>query len=427
MTTSSVLFCTTEQDIIKNIRTFLSPTAQSLDELQQLAQQTISSDKPLTFKAPIGVPLFDVFPELRNHIPFISLGKFPTPITKCLRAQETFGINNLYIKRDDQSGDKSYGGNKLRKLEFLFADALEYFKDVPLEARTVMTFGCAGSNHALATALYAQKLGLNCVLMLKDEWNSHIVRSNLLYDYATGARMNFAPKDGLRSISALYEMLKHKQEYGIFPYIIPTGGSNAIGVLGFVNAVFELKQQIDAGIMPEPDRIYVAAGDGSGGTHAGLLLGVKAAGLKSKVIGVLVEPADMTKVRAWQRRLISEDNEILSSADPLFPHVTIDDADLILLTDYAGDDYALFTSEGVEAIKKLNQSEGIKLDGIYTGKAFSGLLGDVIKQRAQNEVILFWDTYSSFPFENQIKNIDYHVLPKPFHKFFEQDVQPLDL
>lgn len=423
---STISLATSETDIIKTIKTYLVPSTQAFDELATLVHEGSKHVySTISYKAPSGIPLFDTFTELKNKIPYISLGHFPTHVTPCIHAQETFNIQHLYIKRDDQSGDNAYGGNKLRKLEFLYADALEYFKDAPPSARTIMTFGCAGSNHALATAIYAQKLGLKTILMLKDEWNSNIVRHNLLYDYMTGAQMNFAPQNAMRAIAALHEILKHKQEHGIFPYVIPTGGSNEIGALGYVNAALELKQQIDSGVMPEPDRIYVAAG--SGGTYAGLLLGIKAAGLKSKVIGVMIEPEDLKKIHDNYCKLARDTNELLASADPTFPHMIIDEKDITLLNGFTGNDYALFTQEGMRAIKQLNNAEGIKLDGIYTGKAFSGLLNDVLKAHAEKEIILFWDTYSSYDFSEQIKGIDYHQLPKPFHKFFEEDVQALDI
>jgi D-cysteine desulfhydrase len=405
---------------------YLDLSSKAYDELLLLAQADVEHDASLVHKATLDVPLFHAYPGLIETIPYVGLGALPTPITSCTHAPETFGLNHLYIKRDDLSGREAYGGNKLRKLEFLLADALEYFDRqhaVP-EARTVMTFGCVGSNHALATAIYAQKLGMNAMLMLKNEWNSHGVRNALLYDYASNARMFYADKNGLRAVSALYQMLNHKQEYGILPYVIPTGGSNGIGALGFVNAVFELKQQIAAGVMPEPDRIYVTAG--SGGTMAGIVLGVKAAGLKSKVIGVMNEPEDVGETRTWIKKLASDTNELLISADPTFPHYALSDDDILLLSDYAGADYALFTQEALDVMKQLRNSEGIMLDGVYTGKAFTGLLDDVKKHQANKEVILFWNTYSSYDFSEIIKNIDYHQLAKPLHKFFEEDVQPLD-
>lgn len=422
----SVLNCTSEQDIINGMRAYdyLTISSKAYDELTLLTQHNSAHECLLTHKATLEVPLFKAYPGLLDHIPYVSLGALPTPITFCTHASELFGMKHLYIKRDDLSGHNAYGGNKLRKLEFLLADALEYFKDATPEAQMVMTFGCVGSNHALATALYAQKLGMKSMLMLKNEWNSRGVRNNLLYDYSADAHMYYAEKNGLRAVSALYQMLLHKQQYGILPYVIPTGGSNGIGALGFVNAVFELKHQIENGIMPEPDRIYVTAG--SGGTMAGIVLGVKAAGLKSKVIGVMNEPEDVIETRTWLKKLIGETNEILTSADPTFSHITINDEDIVLLNEYTGADYALFTPEAVDIMQKIYHAENIMLDGVYTGKAFVGLVEDIKKQHAEHDIILFWNTFSSYDFSDQIKDIDYHQLPQPLHKFFEEDVQPLD-
>ena len=187
-------------------------------------------------------PLFQTYPELQKSIPHLCLGSLPTPVERLTNLGAHLKIPALYIKRDDLSGAIStdnlshlYGGNKVRKLEFLLADALAH------DAKTILTFGCAGSNHAVATSVYASQLGLKCLCVLQSQPNSRIVRQNLLLHQVYNTRLCFCATRELRKIQTLCAWLDHKYTYGDFPYIIPTGGSNPLGALGFVNAAFELQ------------------------------------------------------------------------------------------------------------------------------------------------------------------------------------------
>src|SRR5436190_320309 len=124
----------------------------------------------LSFQA-YALPLFEYLPELENKIPYIQLANLPTPIEKCGEIENILNHHNIYIKRDDLTGFKNlYGGNKVRKLEFLLGDALQH------HAKKIITYGCVGTNHGLATACYSNKLGLDCLLMLKNQPNSPVVR-----------------------------------------------------------------------------------------------------------------------------------------------------------------------------------------------------------------------------------------------------------
>jgi 1-aminocyclopropane-1-carboxylate deaminase/D-cysteine desulfhydrase-like pyridoxal-dependent ACC family enzyme len=369
------------------------------------------------------VPLFEQYPLLQKKLPYVSLGGFPTPVQKLERLGAELGVDRLYIKRDDLSG-RLYGGNKPRKLEFILGDALRS------RAKEVITFGGAGSNHALATAIYAQKLGLKSISMLIPQPNARYVRSNLLMGHRCGAELHLCGS-GLGSarnmplvyIATAYQFLRHRLREGRFPYFIPPGGSSVLGLIGFVNAALELKEQIMSGEMPEPDYIYVACG--SLGTAAGLNLGVRVAKLRGRVVSVAVHNERITNARAMAK-LINQAGSLLCSLDSSFPGSEFSEADAGIRRDCAGERYALFTEEGMEAVCRMKECEGIKLDGTYTGKALAAVRRDARSGRLRDKTVLFWNTFNSRDFSDEISGLDYHELPRPFHRYFEQEVQPLD-
>ena len=176
---------------------------------------------------------------LAHELPYVSLGEFPTPVQKLDQLGRQLGLDNLFIKRDDLSG-KIYGGNKIRKLEFILGNALR------TQVKEVLTFGAAGSNHALATAIYAKQLGLKSISMLVPQPNAQYVRRNLLMSYYCGAELHLLPNipfiAPLTNPAVLYQLLRHGLKRGQFPMVIPMGGSSPLGSVGFVNAAFELKE-----------------------------------------------------------------------------------------------------------------------------------------------------------------------------------------
>jgi D-cysteine desulfhydrase len=369
------------------------------------------------------IPLFQYYPSLQK-LPRVSLCNFPTPVHKLGILSEELDTGGLYIKRDDLSGE-IFGGNKVRKLEFLLGMAQKS------GAKDVITFGGAGSNHALATAIYARQLGLRSVSILLLQPNARYVRQNLLMGYGCGAELQLCktrllPRANklLLQLTSCYQFLKHGMISRHFPYIISAGGSSPIGVVGFVNAAFELKKQIDEGESPEPDYIYVASG--TLGTAAGLMIGLKAAKLKSRVIPIRVAGDNLTNTRRL-KTLIEETNSLLCATDPSFPRVEFAEQDLQIRNDFFGKHYALFTREGVNAITCLKEKEGIKLDGTYTGKAFAAVINDAENGELRNKTILFWDTLNSIDLTNTTGAVNYHDLPKSFHSFFTDEVQPLDM
>lgn len=371
------------------------------------------------------LPLFKHFPLLQTTLPYINLATLPTNVMQASNIAQQCNIKSLYIKRDDLAGniDKSgtmlFGGNKVRKLEFLLADA------ITKKAKTVITFGCAGSNHALATTTYARKLGLHPVCMLKPQHNSHVTRRNLLLQQYNKAELHYFPDNQTRAHGTAAYCQEYEKQFGIIPYVIPTGGSCPLGVVGFVNAAFELKEQIDAHEMPEPDILYLPAG--SMGTIAGLALGLQAAQLKTTIIGVAVEPVDTIEFEQELMQLIRNTNQLLCDADPSFVNYDESKKNFVIRYDFAGDDYALFTPQAVEAMRMFKDYESIQLDGVYSGKACAALLDDARNNILQNKVVLFWHTFSDSHYLNELAStVDYQNLPEYFHHYFTDDVQELD-
>ena len=369
------------------------------------------------------LPLFEQYPQLGEKLPHVSLGEFPTPVQKLERLGAQTGIRQLYIKRDDLSG-RFYGGNKPRKLEFILGEAIRS------GVREVMTFGGAGSNHSLATAIYAQQVGLKSISMLIPQPNARYVRDNLLTSHYYGAELHScgAELESVRNmplvcLTTMYQLIRRRLKSGCFPHLIPPGGSSPLGSIGFVNAAFELRKQITNGEMPEPEYIYVACG--TMGTAAGLLLGLRAARLDSRVVSVCVTSEKFVNTRRMIK-LINRTNSLIHSLDVSFPIFEFSATDVDIRHDYFGKRYALFTKEAMEAVSLMRECEGIKLDGTYTGKTLAALIADARNGSLRGKSVLFWNTLNSRCLQESISSLDYHDLPRSFHRYFEEEVQPLD-
>ncbi|MFP4497194.1 MAG: pyridoxal-phosphate dependent enzyme, partial [Vulcanimicrobiota bacterium] len=279
-----------------------------------------------------------------------------------------------------------------------------------------LTFGAAGSNHALATAIYSKKVGLNCISMLMPQPNSRFVRKNLLRAYMAGAELHYNTHYELMSINALTQMILHKLKTGQAPMMIPPGGSSSLGSVGFVNAAFELKEQIENNLLPEPDFIYVAMG--TAGTSMGLKLGLRAAGLKTRVIPVrVVDELFCNDIVA--KFLYNNINNLLHNADTNFPFFPITPEETRINNDCFGEGYGQFTPGGNESMQLLKEKENIEIEGTYTAKAFSAILKD--RKKLSGKTVLFWNTYNAVNFDEVIEDVDYHNLPQKLHIYFEEN------
>jgi len=364
--------------------------------------------------------LFERYPRLRDALAHVPLGQWPTPINRLDRLEQDFsealGEGRLYVKRDDLSATP-YGGNKVRKLEFLLGQALRDGR------KTVLTFGAAGSNHALATAVYAQQVGLRSISMLVPQPNAQSVRRNLLMSHRVGAELHHCPGMASTAAASVRQLIRLRLRDGAYPQIIPPGGTSPLGMVGFVAGAIELHQQIAQGALPEPDCLYAASG--TMGTVVGLLLGLAAAGLRTRVIAVRVTDPMYTSMRK-ARRYFQATNTLLHEADPAFPLLPFPEDQFELRHDFFGKKYALYTEEGVRAVQRMKETEGIALEATYTGKTLAALLADFESGALRDKTALFWNTYNSHDFSAEIDGLDYEALPAAVHRYFEEDVQPLD-
>ena len=281
-----------------------------------------------------------------DSFPKISLGVFPTPIQR-LNNISTLLHTNVYVKRDDLSG-LGLGGNKVRKLEFLLAEAQEQGAEI------VFTTGGAQSNHAMLTAAAAGKLGMKAILVLKKRGVTACMGNQLL-EHLMGTDVRFLDTDNYADIYA--EMDRIGKELGKPYYKIPCGGSNALGSLGYVNCAKEISDQ---GM--HFDHIFCA--EGSGGTLAGLALGAKLFLPGTKVHGMMVDSDPFDRITPALMR---------EAADLLEIELEITPEDY-LLRDMCGPGYAISSPEGNAAVALMAAREGLFLDPVYTGKAFAGLI-----------------------------------------------------
>lgn len=280
----------------------------------------------------------------------VELGIFPTPLQKLEHMSRLFG-KNIYLKRDDLSG-VALGGNKVRKLEFLLADALQK------GAQVVMTTGGAQSNHAMLTAACCNKLGLKAQLLLKKRGVSQMLGNQILNDLL-GAEVTFFDTD---SYGDIYEEMARRRmemaEQGITAYEIPVGGSTALGALGYVRCFQEIMDQ-SAAMGFTPDRVISVVG--SGGTYAGLCAGADLYAPGVKVTGMAVDDDPFEQIC---RQLKMEIGGLLE-LDRI-----LDSSNLEIFYN-CGAGYGIPSHDDGEAVRLMARTEGIIFDPVYTGKAFA--------------------------------------------------------
>ncbi|MGE5561561.1 MAG: D-cysteine desulfhydrase family protein [Chloroflexota bacterium] len=311
------------------------------------------------------------------RLPRVRLAALPTPLEEMPRLRSALGGGpRLFIKRDDNTG-LALGGNKARKLEFLFADALAQGAD------TVITTGGPQSNHARMTAAAAAKLGLASVLVLTGERPAEM-NGNLLIDALVGADIRFTGSDDdAVAARAMEQVAAELRAAGKRPYVVPLGGSNQLGTLGYVAGVRELIAQAEeAGIAF--DRIYVTSG--SAGTHGGVILGNRLYSYGARVTGISV-----SRPRALAEDLVRRVAQ--ACIDKYELPVTLSESDVEVDDRFVGPGYAKITDGGKEAISLLARNEGIIADPVYTGKALAGMIDHIRSGRiGRDETVLFWHT-----------------------------------
>lgn len=290
-----------------------------------------------------------------ERIPRIKLGSLPTPLDDAPRLAEAIGLKRLLIKRDDFTG-MGLGGNKVRKLEFMMADAVKRGCDV------VLTIGGPQSNHARLTAAAAAKLGMESILFLGGPAVEKF-DGNLLLDVLFEAEIKYIPDASVAELThAMNSAAAELERSGRKPYVVPFGGSTPHGALGYTLAINELAGQLEEDFDPQ---IVVAAG--SGGTLSGMMLGVSLFLPGARVVGIRVAKPG----RSFEEICL----EVGSGAAELIGAKLTPEASVPEVYDeYLGEAYGIPTEAGNEAIRLAARTEALVLDPVYTGKAFAGLI-----------------------------------------------------
>lgn len=321
---------------------------------------------------PCRRPLFDRCPEASRA--WTALAELPTPLKHLSTLGAGVGLPALWIKRDDLTSPL-YGGNKVRKLEFLLGEAVNQ------NAQTLVTIGATGSHHVLATARFGRELGLATTAVVTPQAPSPHAERNRQIGLAWGVA--YVPCAHPIWLPAL---LTHAMARRPGAYFVPPGGSSSLGALGYVNAALELAEQLRQGAMPKPAAIVVATG--SAGTQAGLVVGLGLAGLDIPVVGVRVVPrpymnevfiAGLIAATAWRLgwRI---------SADWAWRRVH-------LRHDQFGEAYGIATPAAEGLLAEGQRLEGLSLEGTYTAKALAGAVA-IGRELGQNRPLLFWHTYA---------------------------------
>jgi D-cysteine desulfhydrase len=303
-------------------------------------------------------------------VPRLSFAHLPTPVETLPRLSEALGGPRLFIKRDDQTG-LAFGGNKTRKLEFLVAEARDQ------GAKTLITSGALQSNHCRQTAAAAARFGLECILVLTGDRPDQ-PSANLMLDQLFGAQILYVAdrKDRDR---ILQETFDRATKEGNKPYLVPYGGSNATGALGYA---FAMKELIDQNVSAD----WIVFATSSGGTHAGLLLGQRIFGFSGKILGISVDESE-----EWLKKEVSE----LASAtsEKVGERIEFTPADVLVNAGYCDAGYGVVTEREREAIRLFANCEGLLLDPVYTGRAAAGMI-DLIRKGffKKDETVLFLHT-----------------------------------
>jgi D-cysteine desulfhydrase len=311
-----------------------------------------------------------------NGRPRVQAGFFPTPLVELKRLSDVLGGPRILMKRDDMTG-LALGGNKTRKLEFLLGEALSRGCDA------VITGGAIQSNHCRQTAAAAAAVGLECHLALGGE-EPEFAEGNLLLDYLFGAVVHWCGE--LRKGELIPAIAEELRSRGRRTYIIPYGGSNAVGALGFVAAIQELKEQLTT----RNDRVdCVVFPSSSGGTHAGITVGVDRFGLPMKVMGIGIDKGEAGDV-PYESHLALLANQ---TAESLGMEAGYTPDRFQVRDEYLGKGYGLVGDLEREAIRLVARYEGVLLDPVYTGRAMGALI-DIIRKGefSPGDTVLFWHT-----------------------------------
>ena len=303
---------------------------------------------------------------LHDHLPglgieHLSLGSTPTPVR--LLDPRLVGGGEVWLKDESAFGDGGWGGNKVRKLEWIIPEA--HRRGV----RTLFTVGGIGTHWGLAAALYGRDHGLRTVLGLVDQPVDDHVRAQLARLEASGAELHRYRDPRRLRLAALRLIVGAALRDRRFPWYLPAGGSNPFGALAYVETAFEIAEQVQAGALPDPTTVVTAVG--SGGTAAGLALGLRLAGLRTRVFGVVVNdafPLDAPVIA----RLANRTADLLRERGATSTVGPVEAADVTMRTDWLGATYGDPTPASIEAVTAAER-DGLHLEPVYTGKSLAAM------------------------------------------------------
>ncbi len=304
-----------------------------------------------------------------HTFPRIRFASLPTPVEMLPRLSAEFGGPRIMVKRDDLTGI-AFGGNKVRKLEFLLAEAQSH------GARTVLTAGAIQSNHCRQTAAACARLGFDCRLVLSGQKPAS-ASGNLLLDQLFQAKItwtNLEERD-----TTLQQTFQAAWEAGERPFLIPYGGSNTTGAMGYV---FAMKEMLDQDCHPD----WIVFASSSSGTQAGLVTGGALFGYTGKVLGISVDESEAD----LKDKVASLAN---ATADVMDEEIRFLPQEILVSADYLGGGYGVMGTAEMEAIRTFARLEGLLLDPVYTGRAAAGLI-DLVRNGffKPSETVLFWHT-----------------------------------
>jgi 1-aminocyclopropane-1-carboxylate deaminase/D-cysteine desulfhydrase-like pyridoxal-dependent ACC family enzyme len=355
--------------------------------------------------------LFEKYPVLEGKLPWVQLGTFPTPVERMEKLGERLGHPELWVKRDDLSSDKM-GGNKVRVMEFLLAEMKRQGKKVAISP------GALGSNQIMASAIWGHQLGLKIVGIFFKQCPTDYMCKHMLIDKNMGVEFHHVDNPFFTPLVVLYHYLRNIdwQEFQA-PFYIPSFGSSATCAVGYCSAMFELKKQIDAGMLPEPDYIFVTAG--TGGTMAGIELGARLTGMQTTVVGVRI--TDYIALNEWMvASIVNRLANLLRESGAKIPPLRYRKQDITLIHDFFGGEYAKITPEGKAARSIAAEAEGLVVDTTYTAKTMAAMIHRLQGPDLRGKKVLFWHTYNTrdlTPFlDPQLSARD---LPGEFQCYFE--------
>ena len=345
------------------------------------------------------------YPVLGKRLPKVAVADLPTPVSAHLL---TLPVGNfgVFIKHDEATSSL-YGGNKVRKLEYLLQRARDR------GARRIATFGAAGSNHALATAMHATALNFDCTCFLSHQRATANIPRTLNMHRQLGTEVVAWAREN--RLSQYRQYLQHRNAW-----VIPLGGTCWLGAAGFVNAGLELAQQITDGLIDKPARIYIACG--TTGSAAGLALGLAAAGLDTVVHAIQVADNPFSSEQ-MMRKLVAKTQMLLNRLDANF--VGHNAQERVVWRDaFLAGGYAKVDDATASAVSTANRQLGLALESTYTGKAMAAMLQDLQASDYEGEPYLFWNTYNASTLRVDGRRPDsLDNIPAEFARYYDQDMR----